>query len=76
MDWKKVKIPESAKIFKVHNFTVMHKGTTYHLEVDEFADGTFSGHGEHSTDKSTILASVSGRSAEDCLTALLGSVKK
>ena len=76
MDWKKVKFPDGAKIFQVHNFTVMYKGTTYHLEVDEYSDGTFSGHGEHSTDKSTILASVSGRSAEECVSSLLASIKK
>lgn len=76
MDWKKTKIPEGAKIFKVHNFTYMHKGVTYHFEVDEFADGTFTGHGEHSTDKNTVLASVSGRSLEECLSALAASAKK
>lgn len=76
LDWKKVKLPDGAKIFKVHNFAVMHKGATYHIEVDEFADGSFSGHGEHSTDKSTVLKTVNGRTLEDCLTSLLSSLAK
>jgi hypothetical protein len=76
MDWKKTKIPEGAKLFKVHNFTFMLKGSTYHLEVDEFADGTFTGHGEHSTDKNTVLESVSGKSLEDCVSNLIKNAKK
>ena len=76
MNWKKVQAPEGAKLFKVHNFTYMSKGTTWHLEVDEFADGNYSGHGEHSTDKSSVLESVSGKSMEDCVSALIKSIKK
>jgi len=76
MNWKKIPVPEGAKLFKVHNFAFMHKGVTYHLEVDEFADGSFSGHGEHSTDKNTVLASVAGASIEDCLANLMKNVKK
>jgi hypothetical protein len=73
--WNKMKLPEGAKLFKIHNFTYMWKGATYHLEVDEFADGSFTGHGEHSTDKSRVLESVSGKSIEDCLNALTKNVK-
>lgn len=76
MDWKKLNIPDGAKLFKVHNFTYMLKGTTFHLEVDEFADGTFSGHGEHSTDKNTVLASVSGKTLEECVASLIKNAKK
>lgn len=76
MSWKKVTLPEGAKLFQAHTFTYMHKGVTYHLEVDEFADGTYTGHGEHSTDKNSFLESVSGKSVEDCLAALIKSIKK
>ena len=76
MDWKKTKVPEGSKLFKAHNFTYLIKGTNYSLEVQEFLDGSFSGHGEHSTDKNTVLASVSGKSLEDCLNALIKSIKK
>lgn len=76
MNWKKVALPEGAKLFKVHHFTYMFKGVNFHLEVDEFMDGTFTGHGEHSTDKSSVLASVSGRSAEECLNALIANAKR
>lgn len=62
MNWKLVAIPEGSKLFKSHGFTFVHKGSTYLLEVDEHRDGTFTGHGEHSTDKSTVLASVHGSS--------------
>ena len=75
MDWKKTKVPDGAKLFKMHNFTFMLKGVTYHLQVDESADGTFTGHGEHSTDKNTILASVSGKSVEECVATLVRNVK-
>lgn len=73
--WNKIKLPEGAKLFKIHHFTYMWKGSTFHLEVDEFADGSFTGHGEHSTDKSRVLESVSGKSLEDCLGALIKNVK-
>lgn len=73
--WNKIKLAEGAKLYKVHNFMYMWKGTTYHLEVDEFADGAFIGHGEHSTDKSSVLESVSGKSVEECLAALIKNVK-
>jgi hypothetical protein len=76
MNWKMVTMPEGAKLFKVHNFTYMSKGVTYHLEVDEFRDGVFSGHGEHSTDKNTVLESVSGKTLEECLSTLIKSIKK
>ena len=76
MNWSKVALPEGAKLFKIHNFTYMHKGTTYHFEVDEFMDGTFTGHGEHSTDKNSVLESVSGKSVEDCVATLIGKLKK
>jgi hypothetical protein len=53
----------------------MIKGVTYHLEVDEFADGTFIGHGEHSTDKNSLLESVNGKSVQECLDALIKKAK-
>ena len=76
MNWKKLSIPDGAKIFKIHNFTYMVKGQNFHLEVDEYADGNFTGHGEHSTDKNTVLESVSGKSLEECVNALVKSIKK
>jgi hypothetical protein len=76
MDWKKLQLPDGAKLFRVHTFTYMHSGSTYHLEVDEFNASTFTGHGEHSTDKSRVLESVTGGSLEDCLTALIRNIKK
>lgn len=76
MNWNKVVMPEGAKLFKIHNFTYMHKGTTYLFEVDEFMDGTYTGHGEHSTDKNSVLESVSGKSVEDCIGMLIKNTKK
>lgn len=76
MDFKKVVIPEGGKLFKIHNFTFMFKGTNYNLEIDEYNDGTCTGHGEHSTDKSSVLESVSGKSIEECLNALIKKIKR
>lgn len=70
-EWKNVKLGAGCKVFRVHNFTYMHKGTNFHLEVDEFTDGTFTGHGEQSTDKSSVIESVSGKSLEETLQALI-----
>ena len=75
MEWKKIKVPDGAKLFKVHNFTYMIKGVTYHLEVNEFADNSFIGHGEHSTDKNSLLESVNGVSIRECLDALIKRAK-
>jgi hypothetical protein len=74
-EWRKVKLPAGSKLFRVHNFTFMAKGNTYVLEVDEFADGSFSGHGEHSTDKSSVVESVSGTSVGDCLDKLIKKIE-
>jgi hypothetical protein len=75
MDWKNVKIPAGSRLFKVHNFTFMHKGTNYVLEIDEFRDGSWSGHGEHSTDKASVIESVSGKSLQECLELLIAKVE-
>ena len=75
MNWNKVTVPDGAKLFQIHDFAFMYKGNTYKLEVDAFVDGTFTGHGEHSTDKSHVLASVSGKSVEECLNALINHIK-
>jgi len=75
MDWKSVTIPNGSRLFKVHNFTFMYKGTTFLLEVDEFRDGTFSGHGENSTDRSSVVESVSGKTLKECLDALIVKVE-
>ena len=71
MDWKKTRIPAGTKLFMVHSFTYMTKGRTFILEVDEFSDGTFTGHGEQSTDRSHVVESVSGKTVSECLEALI-----
>lgn len=74
MNWKAIKVHPGGKLFKVHNFTYMVKGVTYHLEVDEYNDGTCTGHGEHSTDKNTFVESVNGKSIEECLGLLVDRI--
>lgn len=76
MDWKKTKVPVGSKLFQVHNFTFMHSGKTYSLEIDEYIDGTFAGHGEHSTDKNFFIESVSGKSMNECLSALVSKIQE
>ena len=76
MDWKKAKIPAGSRLFQVHSFTFMFSGKTYILEVDEFSDGTCTGHGEQSTDKSHVLESVTGRAVGECLDALIKKIEK
>jgi hypothetical protein len=71
MSWKDIKVHSGGKLFKVHNFTYMVKGSTYLLEVDEFADGTFTGHGEHSSDRNSFVESVSGKSVDECLNLMV-----
>ena len=75
MEWKNVKVPSGSKLFKAHNFTFMNKGHSWRLAVDEFSDGTFSGHGEHATDRNTFVESVSGRELTDCLNALIERIQ-
>jgi hypothetical protein len=52
----------------------MIKGVTYQFEIDEFSDGSFTGHGEHSTDRNGFVESVSGKSVDDCLNNLVARV--
>jgi hypothetical protein len=74
-EFRNLKLPVGSKLFKVHNFTFMHKGITFVFEIDEFADGSFTGHGEHSTDKSSVIESVSGHSMQECLEKLVKKVE-
>ncbi len=74
MNWKTLKLPEGARLNKVHHFTYMIKGQTYQFEVDEMSDGNFTGHGEHSSDKNFVLASVNGSSMVECLNQLVKDV--
>ncbi len=74
MDWDKIKLPANHKVFKVHHFTYLASGSTYKIEVDEGPGGLYTGHGEHSTDPSQQLKSVSGSSIEECLQKLVDSL--
>jgi len=75
MEWKSVKLPTGAKLFRVHAFTFVVGGATYQIEVDEYQDGNCTGHAERSTDKSSIVEPVSARSIKDCLEGLIGRIK-
>jgi len=75
MDWKSLELPEGARLNKVHHFTFMLKGQMYQLEIDEMNDGSFAGHGEHSSDKNFVLASVNGSSMAKCLEQLVKDIK-
>lgn len=75
MDWKSVQIPSGCKVFRVQTFMVMISGKTFSLEIDEYSDGSFTGHGEQTNDDSTVLASVTAKSAEECLNQLISSIK-
>jgi hypothetical protein len=74
MSWKDIKVHSGGKLFQVHNFTYMVKGATYLLEIDEFSDGSCTGHGEHSSDRNSFVESVSGKSVEDCLANLISRI--
>ena len=75
MNWKNIKLPAGSKLLKVHNFTFMYQGSYYSIEIDEFNDNTFTGHGEHSTDKNYVIESVSASTLEGCLEALVNKIQ-
>jgi len=70
-----VKLPSGMKLFRVHHFNLMVKGDNFELEVDEYADGVFSGHAQHSTDKNFMIESTTGSSIEDCLNGLIHKIE-
>ncbi len=74
MSWKKIVVQPGGKLFKMHQFTYMVKGVTYQLEVDEFADSSFTGHGQHATDRNNTVESVNGKSIDECLTLLVAKI--
>jgi hypothetical protein len=74
MDWKKINVPAGSKLLKVHNFTYIHKGVNYNLEIDEYSDGRCSGHGEQSIDKNFVIETVSASSVDDCLKQLVDKI--
>ena len=76
MDWKKLKIHPGHRLFKVHHYMYMAEGNTFELEVNEFADGTFTGHGVHSSDELNQLKSVSRKNLEECLQSLIDLAAK
>jgi hypothetical protein len=76
MDWKNVKVPAGCRLFRGHTFTFMRKGVTYNLGIDEYSDGSFTGHGEHSTDKNLVIEAVNGVSLADCVNALIAKIEK
>ena len=75
MTWNSIQLPEGGRLFKAHNFTFMYKGSNFTIEVDEFSDGTFSGHAEHARDKNLQIESVSGRSVEHCMEQLIKKIQ-
>ncbi len=76
MDWNAIKVPEGAKLFKVHNYNYMFKGTNYLIELNEYSDSKWVGHGEHATDKNSVVPTVSGSSKEECLNLLVASINQ
>jgi hypothetical protein len=74
MSWKKIAVHQGGKLFKMHQFTYMVKGVTYQIEVDEFADSTFTGHGQHATDRNNLVESVTGKSIDECVTLLVAKI--
>jgi hypothetical protein len=74
-DWKDASIPDGSKLFRSHVFTFMHGGNTFALEIDEFKDASFTGHGEHTIDKSCVIESVSGTSIKDCIEKLAKKIE-
>ena len=71
MDWARINIPSSSKLMKVHNFLYLEKGVTWKLEVNEYSATHFAGFGEHSSDESQQLPSVSAESLEECVQKLI-----
>jgi hypothetical protein len=74
MNWKSIKVQPGAKIFLAHNFTYMIKSAIFNIEVDEYQDGSFTAHGERSTDKNFVIESVSARSLEECLNSMIDKI--
>lgn len=73
MDWQAVKKADGSKLFRIHKFTYMYGGVNYLLEINE-AGNDWIGHGEHATDKNSVIPSVNGTSLEDCLNQLIAII--
>jgi hypothetical protein len=75
MGWKNIQLPAGSKLYQVYSFCYMEKGIHYNLEINEFADGTYAGHGAHSTDKNLVIASTNGMSMEECISGLIKNIR-
>lgn len=73
MNWNSIKVPEGSKLYRIHKFTYMHGGINYLLEINE-ENGAWIGHGEHATDKNSVVPSVNGSSVEDCVNQLIANI--
>lgn len=75
MSWKDLKVATGSQLFRLHNFLYLHQGKTYELEVNEYSDGRFVGHGEIANDPQSQLASVNGSNVDECVAKLVEAVE-
>ena len=76
MPWKDLTIEAGCQLFRLHNFLYLHKGKTYELEINEYSDGRFVGHGEVANDPQSQLPSVNGNSIDECVGKLVEEATK
>ncbi len=76
MDWKATKVPEGSKLFRIHRFNFLHQGINYLFELNELGPTVWVGHGEHATDQSSVIPSVTASTMEECLNKLIEKINK
>ncbi len=76
MSWEKVSLPSGTRLFKIHNFCFLAKGSNYLIEIDEFATGACTGHAEHATDANFVIESVSAPTVKDCLESVIKKIEQ
>lgn len=75
MSWKNISLKQGCKLFISHNFTYMSAGQNFSLCVDEYNNGQYIGHGEHSTDKNNVVESITAPTMEGCLESLIAKIE-
>lgn len=70
-DWRKIKLEEAHKLFKLHQFLFMSGGRSYNIEIQESQTGSYLAHADNNSDPHDAIKSVTGKSFEDCLKAMM-----
>ena len=71
INWHKIEIPETSKLFYTHRLMYLHAGHNYSIEIQEYPDAQFIGFMESSMDENRKFSPSQAETLESCLQQLI-----